>query len=261
MFYTFQFGGTGYQGDLQEKPLSLLQTRPVYGVGAMYEFNDRMLLHLGFLNGRIKGDDRFNPANRARNLSFQSEIQELSAQFEYNLFSLYEYDVTPYVFVGLAYFKFNPYIQEPNGSRIYLADFDTEGQGFFQDRTKYKLFQLSLPYGAGLQWAISRRVRFAASLGIRATQTDYLDDVSTTYVDKDLLIRKKGGNAPVIAYRGDQLPNGAPYPTAGTPRGDPTNKDVYYFVSASLRVRMNVKGRTFSLDSNVPKSRYSCPVL
>ena len=45
--------------------------------------------------------------------------------------------------------------------------------------------------------------------------TDYLDDVSTTYVDQALLLTNSGAKAVELAYRGGELKNGSSYPAAG----------------------------------------------
>ena len=46
-------GASSYQGDLQDKVLSLAQSKPAWGVGFNYELNDRMLINLEFLNAKI----------------------------------------------------------------------------------------------------------------------------------------------------------------------------------------------------------------
>ncbi len=261
MFFTMFFGGAGYKGDLQETTLSLIQAKPVAGIGLMYQFNSRMYLDVDFNIGRINGDDRFNPKNRARNLSFKSDIAEFSASFEYILFDLDEYKTSPYFFVGAGIFKFSPFVDLDNGARVYLADYNTEGQGFFQDRQKYKLTEWCIPFGAGLQWAITHNIRFAVSAGIRKTNTDYLDDVSTTYIDKDLLFQKMGTSAVIMAYKGDRMPNGSPYPASGTARGNPNDKDLYYFTGASLKFRLIAKGKRREQDTGVKRAKVTCPSL
>lgn len=244
-FYTFFGGVAAYRGDLQETPLSFIQAKGAGGIGFMIECNDRMYANMEFNYGLVSADDRFNPLNRARNLNFKSNVAEIAARFEYNLFNLNEVKATPYFFVGIGVFRFGPFYDLSNGGRIYLYEYDTEGQGFYDGREKYKLTQWCLPFGGGIMYGLSKNVRLGLNVGWRYTPTDYLDDVSKTYVDKDLLIRKKGSNAALIAYKGDQLPNGAPYPSGGTARGNPNTKDSYYFLGLTLKVRANPKGRKY----------------
>lgn len=261
MFFSTFFGASGYKGDLQPNTLSLLQAKPVGGIGFNYEITSRIFAKLEFDLARVNGDDKYNVKNRKRNLSFKSDVYEFSLMAEYNLFDLYDYKVTPYFFAGIAVFKFSPYYELPNGIRQYLQDYTTEGQGFYLGRTKYKLTEWSIPFGAGLQWSLSKNIRLALSVGIRKTNTDYLDDVSTTYVDQNLLLLNNGATAVNLAYKGNLLPGGLPYPTAGTQRGNPDDKDIYYFTGASLRFRIDAKGRQRKTETGLKKARVTCPKL
>ena len=261
MFFTTFFGASAYKGDLQPNTLNLFQAKPVGGLGFDYEITDRIFAKLEFNVARVNGDDKYNPRNRARNLSFKSDIFEISLIGEYNLFNLYDYHATPFFFAGVAYFKFSPFVDLPNGARAYLREYSTEGQGFYQGRTLYKVAEWSIPYGFGLQWAITKNIRMATTLGIRKTNTDYLDDVSTTYVDKTLLLQNIGSTAVNLAYKGDLLPNGDPYPAAGTERGNPKDNDVYYFSGVSFRFRIDAKGRKRKIETGPMKAKVTCPKL
>jgi hypothetical protein len=66
--------------------------------------------------------------------------------------------------------------------------------------------------------------------------TDYLDDVSGTYLDQSALLAARGQQAVDIAYRGDEVGQGF-YPPAGTTRGNPESKDAYYYVALTCTVR------------------------
>ncbi len=259
-FATVFNGVSNYQGDLQDKLFTLARTKPAWGIGFNYELNDRMLLTMDFVNGNIAGDDKFSVKNRSRNLSFQSNITEFSLGFEYVLFDLYDYKVSPYFFANLGVFRFSPYVLASNGAKIFLSEYDTEGQGFYNNRKKYKLTQFCLPVGMGMQWALSNNVRVAVLFGIRKTFTDYLDDVSKTYVDKNLLLQNRGQKAVDLAYRGNQLPNGLPYPADGAIRGNPKNKDAYYFTGVSLRFRLKTPSRIEQTHFKIHKSSTACPV-
>ena len=88
-------------------------------------------------------------------------------------------------------------------------------------------------FGERSAFAVSDKVQVGAELGTRMLFTDYLDDVSTTYVDKDLLLNSRGATAVEVAYRGK-----GPYPAGGSPRGSAKNKDWYYLfgVTSSFRI-------------------------
>lgn len=259
-FFTSVFGGmSNYRGDLGGKALSLSSSRPVSGVGAIFELNHRMLIRAEMNYGKIAGTDKYDLETSSRNLSFTSRITEFSLVFEYLLFDLYEYDVSPYFFAGVGTFKFSPYTTNKAGNIIFLAEQSTEGQGFYQDRKEYKLQELALPFGGGVQWALSANKRLAFEVGIRKTFTDYLDDVSTTYVSPVLLAQNKGGTAVTMAYRGAELPNAAPYPAEGSVRGNPNNKDWYVFTGLSFRISLQPKGRARIYHYKSTTAPTKCP--
>ncbi|MBS1741488.1 MAG: hypothetical protein JST81_00520 [Bacteroidetes bacterium] len=259
-FFTSFFAGTSnYQGDLTEKLYDPKHTHLAWGLGFMFELNEHMLIRAEFTSGKISGSDASGSKNISRNLYFYSSISEFTLGYEYVLLDLYQYKVSPYVFAGVSVFKFAPYAKDENGYPVSLYELDTEGQGFYDGRKKYKLSQFVIPYGGGVQWAISDNARIGFVIGIRQTFTDYLDDVSKTYVDKNTLIHNRGANAVKYAYRGSELPNAAPYPADGTPRGNPSNKDWYYFSGLTLRVRIpNIRGRKAQVYRS-EKSRVTCP--
>jgi hypothetical protein len=260
-FYMGAFGGvTNYKGDLGS---NMLPSKPnaVGGFSMVGEINHRMLIRGEFNYGKVHGSDQFSKGNRSRNLDFHSKITELSLSFEYIAFDLYEYKVSPYVFVGVGTFKFTPYTIDQNGNTILLADLGTEGQGFYKGRKDYKLQKLCIPFGGGLQWALTPRTRLALELGVRKTNTDYLDDVSTTYVDQALLAQNKGGTSVRMAYRGDELNGGAPYPSDGTKRGNPDNKDWYLFSGLHFRISLQPKIRPYKFTYKSGKAKTKCPSL
>lgn len=259
--YIGLFGGiTHYKGDLGS---TLLPSKPngVGGFSMLFELNHRMIIRTEFNYGKLHGADQLSSKHRQRNLDFTSKVSEAALMFEYILFDLYEYKVSPYFFAGVGTFKFSPYTFDSKGNVIMLAEQSTEGQGFYQDRKDYKLQQLCIPFGGGIQWALSPRQRLAFEVGIRKTNTDYLDDVSTTYIDQDLLSQKKGGTASSIAYRGDELSGGGSYPAEGTIRGNPGNKDWYLFSGISYRFSLQPKMRKTRYTYKPKRAKTSCPVL
>jgi hypothetical protein len=262
-FTTFFLGGANYSGDLGATKFPLSNSHPAFGIGCFVELNDRMAVRVEGTFGTISGSDKYGGPNKARNLSFTSDIAEASVNFEYTLFDLYDYKVSPFFFAGIGRFGFNPYTKNKNGDIVFLADLDTEGQGFYMDRKEYKTKQTAIPFGGGIMWAINDNKRIGISVGIRKTFTDYLDDVSTTYVDANLLASKRGSTSTTMAYRGNELPNGLPYPADGTKRGDPKSKDWYYFTGVTLRVRLAPHGRhwKYGYGAKIRRAKTTCPKL
>lgn len=235
------FGGfSNYQGDLQDKRFTTKQAHAAYGGGVIYDIDNHFSARANVTAGKISGNDRYG-VNKQRNLNFTSYITDYHLGIEYKLFDFDVHYLTPYVFAGVSYFRFDPYTTNAAGAVVYLKQLSTEGQGFYSDRKPYKLGQISIPFGGGLKWAVKDNFIIGAEVGLRRTNTDYLDDVSTTYVYQDLLLAKKGLQALELAYRGDELSHSNTYPAAGEQRGSPKSKDWYYFGGINLIFRLPSK--------------------
>jgi len=235
------FGGvSNYQGDLQSRTFTFNQSNLALGVGLKYDLTPHFALRTNFNYGTIGAMDKENePSLRARNLSFESRLIEGNLLLEYTLFNLEDKKLSPYVFAGVAVYHFNPYAFDTLGNKVFLKPLSTEGQGLaaFPDRKEYKLTQFAIPFGGGLKFRISDNVVLGYEIGLRKVFTDYLDDVSTTYVDQFALFQAKGAKAVEMAYRAGELKNGDPnYPADGTIRGGSKYKDWYYFQGLTLTI-------------------------
>ena len=251
------FGGfSNYQGDLQQKRFTTDQSRGAFGIGARYDLTDNIDVRSNFTYARIGAADKFgtNATLKQRNLSFESKITELNLLFDYNILSLKYHAFTPYVFAGVAMYHFNPYAYDSLNNRVYLKPLSTEGEGLAQypDRKSYHLTQMAIPFGGGIRWRVSDNVVLSYEIGLRKTFTDYLDDVSTTYLDQGVLIAAKGAQAAEMAYRGGELKNGSTYPPAGTIRGGSKFKDWYYFSGITVSI-------AFGESRGSENGRISCP--
>ncbi len=235
------FGGfANYKGDLQEKNFTATKSHAAYGAGILYELTDKISARANFTIGRISAADKDGTKNKLRNLSFSSPVTDIHLGAEYNLLNIYEKGFTPYIFAGISYFRFNPSATDTTGQKVFLQPQGTEGQGFYEGRKKYNLSQISLPFGGGIKLALGDNIRIGFEAGLRKTFTDHLDDVSTTYADKDLLIQNNGQQAADIAFRGDELKSALQvYPPAGEQRGQPKFKDWYYFTGLSVAFRLS----------------------
>ena len=233
MHITLTGGFSNYYGDLQGKPLTLDQAHGAFGAGVKYDITNHFSVRGGILYGKISADDKKNKASlQPRNLNFHSKLLEGSVLAEYALFDLQEKQFTPYAFAGVAVYHFNPYTFDSTGAKFYLKPLSTEGQGLSQypDRKPYALTQFSIPFGAGIRLRVSEKVTIAYEFSLRKTFTDYLDDVSTTYVDANALNLARGPKAVELSYRGGELKDGnLVYPSEFTVRGGAEAKDWYYF--------------------------------
>jgi len=240
------FGGfANYFGDLQSSPYTTAQAHLAGGIGLQYDLTGHISALTNITFGKVGASDEFSPKAdlRARNLSFQTGIAEWNLLLEYNLLDLRSHKFTPYVFGGIAVYHFNPYASDSLGHKVYLRPLSTEGEGLPQYPTSkpYALTQLAIPFGGGIKFRISDKVVLAYEIGLRKLFTDYLDDVSSRYVDQNVLLAAKGPQAVEMAYRGNELEGGAPYPHAGAPRGNPGHKDWYYFSGIRAIIAFNTR--------------------
>jgi hypothetical protein len=240
------FGGfSNYQGDLQEKRFTTQQAKAAFSIGAKYDITEHFSLRTNLSYAAIAANDKYNHQAdlRARNLSFESKITEANLLLDYSLFSLEDRKLTPYVFGGIAVFHFNPYAFDSAGHKVYLKPLSTEGEGLaaYPNRKPYSLTQVAIPMGAGIRWRFSDNIILSYEIGLRKTFTDYLDDVSTNYVDQFTLASAKGAKAVEMAYRGGELKAGPAYPAAGSIRGGAKFKDWYYF--SGLTVSIGIGGK------------------
>ena len=114
----------------------------------------------------------------------------------------------------------------------------------YPDRRQYKQLDFSIPFGVGAKYALTDQWNIGIEIGARATFTDYLDDVSTTYVDLDVLAANNGTLAADLSNR-----SGLDV-TSGTQRGDDGNNDWYFmsgiFISYNFSDNGLVGGRNRS---------------
>ena len=237
-------GASNYLGDLSNNSSSLYikESKPAFGGFAKYNFNHLLALRGGvnytWVAGRdanVKNDDFV----RMRNLSFRSSVLEVGLTGEFNFPGFQPYGLympfSPYIFGGVSYFKYNPRARY-EGNWVDLQPLGTEGQGMAGREAEYGLSAISIPFGVGLKYAISDKINLGLELGARRTFTDYLDDVSGTYVSYPELTAGNGELAAALGNRTGELnETGEPaiVPT-GTQRGDLKGQDWYFILGVTV---------------------------
>ena len=238
-------GGAGYYtGDLN--PTHFNNLRVAGGITYRKNFDRRFSFKSSALYTNVYADDAnsSDPIKVNRNLHFKSDIIELSGQVEFN-FLPYEtgnslYSWSPFIFTGVSIFNYNPKAEASDGQWYALQELGTEGQGTtsFQNRSKYSLTQLSVPFGGGVKIGVSDNFNIILEYGLRKTFTDYIDDVSTTYAG----IPSEFTNIAIeLADRSIDGPQ-----ASGIARGDETTKDWYSFSGITLSFKL--QGKTKGCD-------------
>ena len=229
-------GGASYFGDLTEKRTLLQKPGLAASLGVSYSatIQFRPVLTASLL--RISADDKNNSRQnlRDRNLNFQSTIFDISVGLRYHVLTPSVSRLSPYVYAGAGLFHFNPYTTDRNGTKQFLQPLGTEGQQL-PNATKapYKLTQFQVPFGLGVNYIASREISIAFDATFRKTFTDYLDDVSSIYADRNQL-SQQNPVVPQLAFRGDEINPTAKYPSVTLPRGNPKQKDLYYTLGLKI---------------------------
>ena len=227
-------GVSGYNGDLTSKLIDIRTWHPSVGLNVRYGLNDLFAVRFGVGQEKISGNDKYssNAALKNRNLNFQTNITEASLCLEFNILSPEEYTFYPYIFAGVGFFHYNPYSFDNNTYKVYLRPLSTEGEGLpeYPGRKQYSLNQFSIPYGFGLKKKINDDLDIAFEINLHKLFTDYLDDVSKTYIDYNILLKDKGPEAAEMAFR--QLNGVVPHPNYI--RGNSKKSDSYYTTGLKL---------------------------
>ena len=235
------FGGmVNYQGDLQPNSFAFARSKIMSGAWVRIPINNRISIKTGINSGKLGATDAKNRDYlRQRNLSFHSNLQEAFLVADVSLLDMIRTPFTPYVYGGALLFRFNPFTYDQDGQKVHLQPLGTEGQGLaaYPERKPYKLTQAALTFGGGVRFAMNDFLNLGIELGQRKTFTDYLDDVSKTYVAEDLLREGNGDKAAELAFRGDEF-HGLSYPEDGSQRGSANDVDWYYTVGLSLELKL-----------------------
>lgn len=239
-------GASHYFGDLNTRARL---NRPKIAVGAFFrkQVHDYIALRVAAHFTQLGYSDIYNTQNdfqRRRNLSFNSNLFELSVQGDFNFFKYVPGDpyhaFTPYVTLGAGIFNYDPYAFLDN-RKVFLRPLGTEGQGnaAYPDRKPYSTMAFSFPLGVGVKYAINDRINVGAEVAYRFTTTDYLDDVSKTFVGSDKFPALPDGT-PSIAQRlqDRSYETGDAIGIEGRQRGFEKQKDHFviaeFFVSFSI---------------------------
>lgn len=259
------FGGAvSYQGDLQPNSFSFSQSNAFVSLWVRKNFSNHLSAKAGMSMGKLSAADRYNRSYlQPRNLSFKTGVKEAFVQLDYSLLDLTTKKLSPYGYFGLSVFHFNPYTYDQQANKVYLNPLSTEGQGLpqYPDRKKYPLTQLALGFGGGLRFAIGDNLMLNLDVGQRKTFTDYLDDVSTTYIDESVLLAARGPKAVELAYRTDEFNGNASSAVDGEQRGTPSEMDWYYYLGLSVEIKMQQLGAGLRQMFSSKKGAYNqrCP--
>jgi opacity protein-like surface antigen len=247
-------GGNVGRGKTFLKDNNVELTKLITGAYVAYYPAEWLGLRLSFQKTTIEGDDKvidrkggLEEARKNRNLSFRSPLTELYIGAEFYPTVFFEYDdylakkFRPYAVAGVGIFKFNPQAQL-NGEWIDLKPLRTEGQGFpgYTDRKEYGLTQVAFPIGLGFKYFFNENFSAGIEAIHRFTTTDYIDDVSTKYINPSLFDANLSPSQAALAKQlhDRRLPSAGDFGRYNVKRGDPKQNDGYYSLALKLGWRL-----------------------
>lgn len=262
-------GGTSGKGGAFLKDNNLSNTKILVGAHLTLYPTSWSGIRLAVTYGSIAGDDALikgsggeEESRKARNLDFKSKISEAYIAVEFFPTVFLENDasdvfhkIRPYMLIGAGVFHFDPQGKDPaTGKWVSLKELHTEGEGFaeYPYRKNYKLTQVNIPMGVGLKYFLNSEVSLSVEFLTRKTFTDYIDDVSGIYIDKDLFYKYLPLDKAILANRMYDKSVSPANRNAGEVRGNNKNMDAYYSTGLKL---------SFMLGNDRFNTRYTrCPV-
>lgn len=280
-FFLGDLGGNKGIGTRFLKDLNLELTKLMKGGFLTYNPNEwigfRLAGQYTYLEGKdeiIKNEGGQELTRKQRNLDFRSKVWEAYGAIEFSPTAYlkrndenYNARLRPYFFAGVGIFHFNPQgsLADPEGNVHWydLQPLRTEGQGMaeYPDRKQYKLTQINIPMGGGLKYFLSPKINISLEVAYRKSFTDYIDDVSTKYIDPKYFDKYLTPDNAAIAK---QIYNkiGVTYfrGTWGYPgdkRGTENNVDTYFTVGFKIGFRI---GHEFEgVEKWDERLRRTCP--
>lgn len=243
-------GAAHYFGDLNTRAAL---NKPKFSAGAFFrkQFGNYIGLKIAANYAQIGYSDIYsqNETQKRRNLSFNSNIWELSFSGDFNFFKFYPgisgFTYTPYVSLGVGVFSYDPYAYLAK-QKYFLRPIGTEGQGSaaYPDRKPYSSMAVCFPIALGFKYNLNEKTNMFIEAGYRFTNTDYLDDVSTTYAPDAFSPLPNGQLSAGQLLSDRSYETGTSIGIKGRQRGNSTQKDGYVIAQVGI---------SFNLSS------YKCP--
>ncbi len=240
-------GVAHYFGDLNTRA-AINRPKPAIGAFFRKQFGNYVGVRLSAHYAQLGYSDTYskNEYQKLRNLSFNTNIWEIALQGDFNFFKFIpndpDYAFTPYVTLGVGVFTYDPYAYT-NGQKEFLRPLGTEGQVIgYNGRKPYNTLALCIPLGIGVKFNVSDKINFSFEVAHRFTGTDYLDDVSTTYIGSGRF--SPLSTAALLQDRSVELDPINPLGVEGRQRGWSKQRDQYIIAEI---------GVTYNLSS------YRCP--
>jgi hypothetical protein len=159
----FFLGGSNFIGDVGSTTY-LAPSEPVLGLLYKWNKSPRHSWRVSYSQSKIVANDKDSkePGRNQRGYRFENNLKEVSLGLEFNFFefNLHElgHKITPYVYSGISYFKYD---------ELYVISGET--------RKDKRASSFAIPIIIGVKASITPRLILSAEVGVRATLTDNID--------------------------------------------------------------------------------------
>ena len=230
-----------YMGDLNPT-LPFAQAQLQYGGLVRFNYDNRWTFRFDYSRVTVTADDTKLNWRPERGLNFTSKINDFSLVAEFNFLEYYtgnpKKNVSPYIFGGISVFQYTVFANV--GDRLVdLSDYATEGPEPADAKWYDKMFGktspigISIPFGMGVKFSLSRHMAATVEWRMQKTFTDYLDDVATVYPEQHATYTDENGEVyDLTDPTGNYL--------AGQQRGNSAFNDWFGMARVSLTWKFNL---------------------
>jgi hypothetical protein len=181
-----------YMGDINPLlPFAMAQLQ--YGGVVRFNYNNRWTFRFDYSRATVTASDKVIKWRPDRGLNFTSIINDFSLVAEFNFLEYYtgnpKKNVSPYLFGGISVFQYTAFANVGD-NLVDLSDYATEAvdpdaKWYKKMFGKTSSIGVSIPFGFGVKFSLSRHMAGTVEWRMQKTFTDYLDDVATVYPDDE----------------------------------------------------------------------------
>ncbi len=234
-------GVSYYMGDLNPM-YPFAQSRLQYGGVVRFNYDNRWTFRFDYSRAEVTASDEVIKWRPERGLNFTSTINDFSLMGEFNFIEYYtgnpKKNVSPYIFGGISVFQYTVYANVGE-ELVDLSDYATEGPQNPDAKWYKKMFGktspvgVSIPFGVGVKFSLSRHMGATVEWRMQKTFTDYLDDVAKVYPEEHAVYTAEDGTAYDLS---DPTGNYI----AGQQRGNSSFNDWFGMARVSLTWKFNL---------------------
>ena len=186
-----------YMGDINPAKL-FAQSQLQYGGVVRLNWDNRWSFRFDYSHVKVMASDEKIQWRPERGLNFQTNINDFSVVAEFNFIEYYtgnpKRNISPYIFGGISVFTYTPYAmvgdslvnlryENPKEKTLRYTEAPLPEDAKWYEYLVYKSMPvaLSIPFGVGLKFSISRHLAGTVEWRMQKTFTDYLDDVEGVY--------------------------------------------------------------------------------